>query len=40
MMELYDQIHSIPYHPTKHESYLTNDTRGVAFTKFNYIENA
>ena len=32
MTELYDQLHSIPYHPTKHERYQTNDTRGVAFT--------
>ena len=40
MMELYDQLHSMPNRPTKHERYHTNDTRGVAFTKYNYIENA
>jgi hypothetical protein len=39
-MELYDQLHSISNRPTKHERYHTNDTRGVAFTKYNYIENA
>ena len=39
-MELYDQLHSIPNRPTKHERYHTNDTRGVAFTKYNYTENA
>ena len=40
MMELYHQLHSIPNHPTQHENSRTNDTKGVAFTKYNYIENA
>ena len=40
MMELYDQLHSIHNRPTKHERYHTNETGGVAFTKYNYIENA
>jgi hypothetical protein len=40
MMELYDQLHSISNRSTKHERYYTYDTRGVAFTKNNYIENA
>jgi hypothetical protein len=40
MMELYDQLHSIPNRPTQHERYRTNDTDGVAFTKYNYSEHA
>ena len=39
MMEVYDQLHSIPNGPPQQESYRTNDTRGVAFTQYNYIEN-
>ena len=37
---LYGRLHIMTSYVTKYESYRTIDQRGVAFTKYNYIENA
>jgi len=36
----FDQPHIMTNYPTNYESFWTNKLRGVAFTKYNYIEIA
>ena len=37
---LINKLHIKTKYPTKYESYQTNDLRGIALTKYNYIESA
>jgi len=36
----YNQLHIMTNYPSKYQSFRTNELRGVAFTRYNYIEIA